>query len=202
MRVTGTAGEDVLRGSETADIIVGLGGDDDLGGGDGDDALFGGDGDDLLEGGRGADRLVGGAGIDVAFYGDASARVVVDLIDPADARGDAAGDTFQSVENFIGSAFDDFFRVFGDRTVVFGGSGDDTLIGVAGTTFMLGGAGADRLIGRGERNSAVYWDSSVGLTVDLLDPSRNTGIAAGDSYRNITELEGTDFADLLFGDRG
>ncbi len=200
MKIKGTQGADLLRGGPRGDLLKGRGGDDYLDGGAGDDRLFGGGGDDLLEGGPGADSLFGGGGIDLAFYGDATARVTIDFLDPANNAGDAAGDTFESIENVVGSGFGDFIRVTGDRMVVFGGGGDDTLIGSARATFMLGGPGADRLIGRGERNSAVYWDSGVGLRVDLADPSRNTGIAAGDTYDNITELEGTDFSDRLFGD--
>ena len=128
-------------------------------------------------------------------------RVVIDLTDPSSNHGDAEGDVFESIENFIGSAFGDFIRATGDRMVLFGGRRRRHPYRHRRRTFLLGGAGADRLIGRGERNSAVYWDSPIGLTVDLADPSRNTGIAAGDSYDNIDELEGTDFADRLLRDR-
>lgn len=202
MDVKGTRSGDVLRGGAGNDRLWGYAGDDDLAGRAGDDQLFGGDGDDLLAGGAGADRLYGGAGIDVADYGDASSRIVIDFVNPANNRGDAVGDTFASVENFIGSAFDDVMRVTGEIAVLFGGAGDDKLVGAARVSYLVGGAGADQLVGRGERSSAVYWDSPVGLTADLADPSRNTGFARGDSYENIDDLEGTDFSDRLYGNDG
>ena len=202
MDVKGTRSGDVLRGSAGNDRLWGYAGDDDLAGGAGDDQLFGGGGDDLLAGGAGADRLYGGKGIDAADYGDAPSRVVIDFVNPANNRGDAAGDVFESIENFIGSAFNDVIRVTGEMAVLFGGAGDDTLVGAATVSHLVGGAGADRLVGRGERASAVYWDSPIGLTADLADPSRNTGFARGDSYENIDDLEGTDFSDRLYGNDG
>jgi hypothetical protein len=72
--ITGTEGDDHLRGTRSRDVICGLGGDDviDAGGGDdavfgdaGDDRVAGGDGDDTLYGGAGDDRLDGGRGKDV-----------------------------------------------------------------------------------------------------------------------------------------
>jgi Ca2+-binding RTX toxin-like protein len=41
---------------------------------------------------------------------------------------------------------------------------------------------------------------NTGITVNLADPSSNTGWAAGDSYVSIENLSGTDYADNLIGD--
>lgn len=60
--ITGTDGDDVLRGRAGDDVICGLGGDDRLSGGKGDDVLYG---------GRGQDRLNGGAGRDTCLSGEA-----------------------------------------------------------------------------------------------------------------------------------
>ncbi|MEV7007931.1 PQQ-dependent sugar dehydrogenase [Streptosporangium sp. NPDC051022] len=71
--VTGTPGNDTLRGTSGPDVIValagndtvnGLGGDDVLCGGEGNDTVQGGDGDDVLYGGPGRDVLNGGPGDD------------------------------------------------------------------------------------------------------------------------------------------
>jgi Beta-propeller repeat/RTX calcium-binding nonapeptide repeat (4 copies) len=59
--ITGTGGDDVLRGAAEDDVICGLGGDDRLSGGKGDDVLYGGRGLDRLTGGAGRDTCVGGA---------------------------------------------------------------------------------------------------------------------------------------------
>ena len=85
-----------------------------LKGGAGQDKLFGDGGNDQLEGGIGADQLNGDAGFDAASYQAAAAAVTV-YLDPANAAknsGDAKGDTFSSIENLIGSGFND--KLFGD----------------------------------------------------------------------------------------
>jgi Tol biopolymer transport system component len=76
-RIVGTEGDDVLKGTQLADVIVGLGGDDrltavpsyfvgdTLEGDAGDDALLGSVESDTLEGGAGADVLRGGPGPDL-----------------------------------------------------------------------------------------------------------------------------------------
>ena len=62
--ITGTPGDDRLRGTLGDDVICGLGGDDQLTGNRGDDLLFGGDGNDRLKGNGGSDILRGEAGDD------------------------------------------------------------------------------------------------------------------------------------------
>ncbi|WP_345771480.1 ExeM/NucH family extracellular endonuclease [Geodermatophilus normandii] len=62
--IRGTAGDDVLRGTNGVDVIMGLGGDDTITGGNGDDVVCGGAGDDVLTGENGDDRLLGGFGDD------------------------------------------------------------------------------------------------------------------------------------------
>jgi len=60
-----TGDDDVVVGSDYADLIRGGVGSDDLDGRGGDDALHGGDGNDTLTGGAGFDSLTGAAGADV-----------------------------------------------------------------------------------------------------------------------------------------
>lgn len=62
--IYGTAGNDVLNGSNQRQIIMGLGGDDIIHGGNSGDCLVGGDGNDKLYGGNAKDVLIGGAGDD------------------------------------------------------------------------------------------------------------------------------------------
>lgn len=61
-------GNDLIRGSSAADILIGEGGNDLIYGMSGDDILLGGDGNDTLIGGPGNDTLSGGAGLDYAVY--------------------------------------------------------------------------------------------------------------------------------------
>jgi predicted extracellular nuclease len=62
--ITGTNGDDVLRGTASVDVIMGLGGDDVLTGGNGNDVICGGAGNDALSGDNGDDVLSGGSGND------------------------------------------------------------------------------------------------------------------------------------------
>ena len=94
----------------------------------GDDVVRGGAGDDYLLGLAGADVLNGGEGFDTAAYSESRTGVTVDLTDLSQNAGDAAGDTYQSIEAFRLSEQADVFRAdnsFDD--VVFGGGGNDEL---------------------------------------------------------------------------
>ncbi|WP_369056006.1 ExeM/NucH family extracellular endonuclease [Kineococcus terrestris] len=62
--IRGTAGDDVLTGTNGRDVIVGLGGNDRISGGNGDDVVCGGAGNDTVSGGNGDDVLLGGFGDD------------------------------------------------------------------------------------------------------------------------------------------
>jgi len=67
--LTGTSGNDVLKGGAGGDTISGLDGNDLLRGAGRGDLLDGGGGNDTLVGGRGGDTLTGGAGEDVFLVG-------------------------------------------------------------------------------------------------------------------------------------
>ena len=75
----------------------------------GDDTLTGTSGDDIFIGGAGADALDGGAGSDTASYSTATEGVTIFMAWPERNTGDALGDSFISIENLTGSAFDDLF---------------------------------------------------------------------------------------------
>lgn len=68
MAIAGTAGDDVLTGTELAETIEGGDGNDRLSGLGGDDALYGGAGNDWLDGGPGDDALIGGDGNDMLVW--------------------------------------------------------------------------------------------------------------------------------------
>ncbi len=114
--INGTAGADVLIGASDVDYINGFGGDD------------------ILRGMAGADVLDGGEGADTASYAGSGAGVTVNLASSAASGGDAAGDTFTSIENVTGSSFNDTLT---------GDTGNNRLDGGAGLDTMAGGAGDD-----------------------------------------------------------
>jgi Ca2+-binding RTX toxin-like protein len=164
--------------------IVGTNSGETLTGTAGDDTIQGLGGDDTLIGGAGADVLDGGTGNDDASYSNASSAVIADLLNPMNNTGDAAGDTYISIENLFGSAF------------------NDQLVGNANTTSLVGGAGADILDGTAGITAAGYYTASAGVTANLANSGLNTGDAAGDTYISIESLIGSGFADTLVGDSG
>ncbi len=194
-RIHGGAGSDYLWGDQGADTLSGDGGDDYLAGGAGDDQLSGGRGADILIGGAGADRLDGGGGIDRAQYHAATAGVVADLANAAANRGEAAGDTYASVEGLFGSAYDDDLR--GDdganglwgyhgNDVLRGRGGNDTLFGAGGSDRLYGGDGDDLLVGGAGADSFVFDSRAGGIDV-IADFNR---LGGGRDQGDVLRFEG------------
>ncbi|MFO1170420.1 MAG: calcium-binding protein [Hyphomicrobiaceae bacterium] len=226
--LNGGAGKDTLDGGEYNDQLFGGAGNDTLRGGYDNDFVDGGAGNDLIIAGYGADNFVGGAGIDTVSYAGVTGAVEVDL---STGNGDNAafGDTYLGIENAIGTAFSDTIYGTGDVNTLTGGAGfdhlygssgddiliggadgdtldggldTDTLIGGDGSDTLEGGSGADVLNGGDGTDTASYRSSFSAVTVDLLDPTINTGDAFGDTYQSIEAIEGSKLNDQLFGDDG
>jgi Ca2+-binding RTX toxin-like protein len=138
---TGTAAANRLQGGAMADTLSGR---------QGNDTLIGGAGNDRLIGGLGADQHSGGDGRDAASYQLATSGVQVDLtrVLTGPTRGEAAGDSFVSIENLIGSAHRDWLGGDALANVIWGQGGDDGLVGRAGNDHLFGGTGADRFVFR------------------------------------------------------
>jgi Ca2+-binding RTX toxin-like protein len=182
--LTGGAGNDTLDGREQNDTLSGGAGNDMLFGGTGDDLLFGdagsdrlwgNDGNDTLYGGAGADAFAGGGGSDTVAYGDTFTAVSINLALHTSTGGDAAGDTFDSIENLTGGLGDDTLTGddganvldggrFGHDTLD-GGAGNDVLRGADGNDILIGGLGQDTLIGD-QAGSSTWVDTFVFKTID------------------------------------
>ncbi|WP_428929917.1 hypothetical protein [Marinibacterium sp. SX1] len=176
---------------------------------DGADVLQGGKGDDILQGLDGGDTLIGGAGIDTAVYSESTGQLVVDMKDPSQNKGVAAGDTYDGIENLVGSDGRDIFKGTTEDNFISGGNnkdslvgrkGDDRLDGGADNDLLEGGPGADTLIGGTGSDRAMYKRATDPLTIDLANAGRNTGEAAGDSYVDIEEMVGGRADDFVWGD--
>ncbi|MEQ1951746.1 calcium-binding protein [Mesorhizobium sp. CN2-181] len=200
--IRGDAAAETIVGTVHGDDIVGDAGMDLLSGWDGDDSLYGGTDNDVLTGGLGADYLSGGLGIDTADYSAAATGVTLSLANIGAGAGEAAGDTFNSVENVIGSQFGDSIEGSNAINSLFGGGGNDKLGGGGGDDILTGGIGADALVGGAGIDTASYAAAAAGITASLANASANKGDAAGDTYTSVENLEGTGFADQLTGDAG
>lgn len=176
---TGEAGGDSYISIEG---LIGSWNNDRLLGDGGHNRLHGERGDDTLAGRGGADHLDGGEGSDWVDYTDSATPVTIDLVAGAGSGGDAAGDSYISIENGIGTA------------------GSDTFIGNDADNTFHGWSGADHFEGGEGRDTASYSGSDGSLTLDLLQPGSNTGHAAGDSYLSVEDLRGSEHNDWLFGD--
>jgi len=210
--VDGTAGADTLRSGFGTDTINGLGGDDRLFGQDGDDTLNGGDGNDQLTGGAGADVLNGGAGMDIVYYNGSSEGVILNIA-TGGTGGDAAGDTFISIERVYGSAFDD--ELTGDDNlnllyglagmdVINGEGGNDLLYGQSGDDTINGGDGIDRLFG-GSENDTLNGDAGddflYGQTGnDILNGGVGEDLLSGGSGND--DFNGGDDNDIILAGAG
>lgn len=187
-------------------------------GGAGSDKLLGEDGDDWIAPGAGADQVDGGLGDDWVDYESATSGVRVDFSNVATNTGDAAGDTYVSIEismartlpirssvttRLCGSiwGFEGNDTIVGGAGVdnLYGDVGNDSIAGGAGDDWLIGGLGADALDGGAGIDGASYVHATAAVRVDLTNSATNTGEATGDSFSSIEKLHGSTFADTLVG---
>ena len=153
----GTSGAQAFDGGAGGDVLFGGAGNDSLTGGAGNDQLSGGTEDDFLSGGAGADVLDGGDGVDmVAYYqftpSGGTIGVTASLENSSINTGDAAGDTYVSIENLVGTFVDD---------TLIGNSGNNIIDGVSGADVFNGRGGLDTIRGVGGGDTFVF-DSAIG----------------------------------------
>ncbi len=198
-RIEGGVGNDQLRGGSGNDTLFGEAADDMLFGQNGDDRLEGGAGDDYLNGGPGGDELIGGAGVDLINYADDTAGIDIRLFNGFAAGGEAAGDSFSSIENVFGGSGNDYIAGNSAANFLRGRDGADRLIGGSNDDLLEGGAGGDILEGGPGSDTLCYEFSAAGVDVRLFAGTAANGDAAGDSYTSIENLTGSQHNDYLAG---
>ncbi|MBD8066998.1 hypothetical protein IC608_16120 [Devosia sp. PTR5] len=192
-------------GNELDNFITGNTGSNTLTGAEGDDTLMGGDGNDVLVGGAGGDQLNGGTGNDTVSYADASAGIVLKFDQHSSLNGgDAQGDTFESIEIVVGSAFADLISVVGDFPTIYGGAGDDEIYGSGNENTFFGEEGDDELwgdFGADHLDGGSGSDFLFGYTGDdaLIGGAGDDELYAGDGN---DVLDGGVGADAFFGGNG
>ena len=191
--------EDQTESDDGNDALHGGGGNDTILGGQGNDILDGGDGDDTLSGQDGVDVFRGGAGVDTVDYSRESPfQLLVNLTTNVASGGTASGDTFDSIENLIGSddridrfigtsasnhfwgrGGGDYFNGGSGNDILDGGNDGDILYGEAGNDTIIGGAGQDYLDGGSGTDTVVYTGSPDGVTIDLANGTASGGDGDG-----------------------
>lgn len=192
------SGFENVEGSRFADVLIGSSQDNVLRGGNGNDQLFGGDGNDKLIGGLGADHMDGGDGFDTVSYADATDAAIVNTRSGQNGRG-SRGDSWESIEAFIGSGFGDSIIMGDGNNRIVGGAGDDFIDGGAGNDRLIGGEGADQLFGNEGKDTVIYRASDAGVQANAGGHTSRGGHAEGDILSWINHIVGSQFDDTLTG---
>lgn len=218
---------DFIDGGQGADLIYGGAGSDNILGGYGADRIFGEDGFDLVNYSNSpwAVRvdLTAGKGQGGWAEGDtySSIEQIYGSLYFSDVfTGGAAGEKlygFGGNDQIYGLAGNDWLYGGNGQDILNGGDGADQLFGDAGNDTLAGGDGADKLTGGdgddvlngglgadvldGEAGTdlADYSDSAAAVIVDLAAGTGVGGSAQGDVLRNIENITGSRFDDILTG---
>jgi Ca2+-binding RTX toxin-like protein len=189
--------------------------------------IIGTTGNDALFATKFADEIKGDSGIDEVNYAASDAAVKIDLTAQIQHGGYAEGDALSSIENVVGSSFDDSIRGDGGSNLIDGGKGNDTLNGGGGADKIEGGYGDDVLTGGqdgivdylsgGEGSDWVSYASEGGYGVNVtLGANGSAGVGSilqvflgtpipvltyvtEDKMWSIENVTGSQFADTITG---
>jgi len=105
-----------------------------------------------------------------------------------------------SIENVVGSAFDDDINGDDAANWLFGWDGNDRLVGNAGRDTLIGGQGDDTIVGGSDFDTVSFAYAKTGVVVNLA-----TGVADGEGHDIIHDIEaigGSPYGDTLTGNAG
>ena len=173
------------------------------------DQLLGTDGANTFYPGAGNDTVDGRGGVDTVSYADMTSSVIVDLAVQKATGADAGTDTLISIENVIGSAFDDKLSLGTDPGLLDGGAGNDSLTGGPGNDTLIGGSGNDTIDGGAGINTLSYDQAvadplgppltGVGVTVNLATGTAIDNWGNTDTISHIQVVIGSQYSDVLTG---
>ena len=201
--INGGGGADSLIGGIGGDSLEGDAGDDNVQGFEGNDDLEGGEGADQLSGGSGDDRLAGGTGADSFSGGDGT-----DLADYSaslarvvvNAANGLADDGTVAENDNVGSDIENLSGGI-DNDLLTGGPGDGILSGNAGDDVIDGGGGADVLLGGEGADTASYASRTAPVAADLSVPGGDGEANENDNIASdVEKLTGGAAGDTLVGD--
>jgi len=186
-RLEGNSGDDYLSGGSASDTLLASAGDDTLDGGTGDDEVFGGSGDDYLIADKGNDTLNGGSGTDTLSFENATSNVTANL--GSKSASGMGEDVITSIENLLGSDFND--RLYGNHldNLLVGGDGRDRLYGGNGNDIVRGGEGRDYLVG-GSGEDTLQGDEGNDVLKGYYGTDYLSGGAGSDRfvYKSLAEM--------------
>jgi Ca2+-binding RTX toxin-like protein len=194
--ISGTGGKwlvNLADGNDTANMT---------GAGGSGNTVVGGNGNDVFVSGPAHEWYRGNAGTDTVSYAPrgAGSPVTADL--DAGSGGDGGDeDTYEDVENLVGTAGDDDLTGGDGNNKLEGRDGDDTLHGGSGNDTLIGGTGDDVLDGDGGTDTASYLGHPSAVTADL-DGVQDDGAAGEDDWiqSTVENLAGSSHGDTLTGD--
>jgi VCBS repeat-containing protein len=183
-----------VPGTGFADIVIGTTGDDNVTGGAGDDTFISSAGDDTWN---------GGADADTANYANVDHGLTVDLTaGTAIAQGT---DTLISIENVIGTSFDDFISGSAADNLIEGNGGNDSLYGkagndelwgnIGGADWLEGGTGSDELWGMSGADTLI---GGNGLDHLLLGEDEDVDVVRYEETGNSYVSGGTAHSDRIY----
>ena len=222
--IDGGAGNDVITVGDGRMSLVGGEGDDVVVAGVGAHRIRLGDGNDRSTTGAGNDTIEAGDGNDTITTGPGGDRIFADIGDGVFARGDDSITTAGGYDTIYTGDGDDTVRAGaghdlveghppvgeggfgtagGGGKLIFGGDGDDVLLGGNGASTVFGGAGSDRIEGQHEPDylDGGSGDDQIGGQSgfeNFVPPAGDT-VIGGDGHDNLGGSRGPD---MIFGDGG
>lgn len=153
--------------------------------------VVGGAGDDVIIAGTTQDIYDGGAGINTVDYSQVKGDLIIDLHTKTVTG--AVNQQVENIQNIIGNNGDNtFIGSLTESNNLIGGDGKDI--------FFVGGGKDNQIDGKGGINTISYETTDNGVNVDLTKGTVTDAFGRNDSIRNINNITGTRFDDVLIGD--